>query len=255
MIPKSKAIETAGDPPAVGPCRRARRAGRSRSRGSRRAPTPTLLISRRTVRRVRDLQRRRTAVAARRTTAIHHSSDRGYLVTLMPATRSARAPTQRAPRSISSSPAAIAVEHREVLGAADVPERDERVSPEPARVVARDVEPRRRRRRARVRPASSQPTRSTWPASGLSAGAPLLDAAVPGAHVLADVAAVHLRAERRRGTASGIAAGACVQYERHFVASSVPGSSSAPVGHASMQRRHAPQSASSGGVGVELDGR
>ena len=48
--------------------------------------------------------------------------------------------------------------------------------------------------------------------------------------------------------ASGIAAGACVQYDRHFVASTTPGSSSAPVGHASMQSVHEPQSSSSGGV-------
>ncbi len=40
----------------------------------------------------------------------------------------------------------------------------------------------------------------------------------------------------------------CVQYERHFVASSVPGSSSAPVGQASMHSVQLPQSRSSRGV-------
>ena len=53
--------------------------------------------------------------------------------------------------------------------------------------------------------------------------------------------------------ASGIGAGACVQYERHFVASSVPGSSSAPVGQASMQRRHSPQSSVERRRRLELD--
>src|SRR5881392_3768599 len=42
--------------------------------------------------------------------------------------------------------------------------------------------------------------------------------------------------------------GACVQYDRHFVESSTPGSSSAPVGQASMQRVHVPHPASSRGV-------
>ena len=45
---------------------------------------------------------------------------------------------------------------------------------------------------------------------------------------------------------SGIEPGACVQYERQRVESSVPGSSSAPVGQASMQSVHEPQSSSSG---------
>ena len=44
----------------------------------------------------------------------------------------------------------------------------------------------------------------------------------------------------------GIAPGACVQYERQRVASSVPGSSRAPVGHASMQSVQDPQSSSRG---------
>ena len=48
---------------------------------------------------------------------------------------------------------------------------------------------------------------------------------------------------------SGIVCGDCVQYERHRVESSVPGSSSAPVGQASMQSVHDPQSRSRGGVG------
>ena len=45
---------------------------------------------------------------------------------------------------------------------------------------------------------------------------------------------------------SGIAPGAWLQYERQRVESSVPGSSSAPVGQASMQSRHEPQSSASG---------
>ena len=40
---------------------------------------------------------------------------------------------------------------------------------------------------------------------------------------------------------SGIGAAACVQYERHLVESRTPGSSSAPVGHASMHIVHEPQ--------------
>jgi hypothetical protein len=47
---------------------------------------------------------------------------------------------------------------------------------------------------------------------------------------------------------SGIGAGACDQYDKHLVESTTPGSSSAPVGHASMQSVHEPQSSSSGGV-------
>ena len=47
---------------------------------------------------------------------------------------------------------------------------------------------------------------------------------------------------------SGIGSADCVQYERQRVASSTPGSSSASVGHASMQSVQEPQSASSGGV-------
>jgi hypothetical protein len=47
---------------------------------------------------------------------------------------------------------------------------------------------------------------------------------------------------------SGIGFADCVQYERHFVASSVPGSSSALVGQASMQSVQEPQSVARGGV-------
>ena len=83
----------------------------------------------------------------------------------------------------------------------------------------------------------------------LDVGAPLLDAAVPRADVLADVAAVDLRAERRAVLAPGSARGACVQYERHCVASSDAGLVQRAVGQASMQSVHVPQSASSGGVG------
>ena len=46
-----------------------------------------------------------------------------------------------------------------------------------------------------------------------------------------------------------IGSAVCVQYERHFVASRTPGSSSAPVGQASMQRVHEPQPGSTGAVG------
>src|SRR5881392_3768601 len=47
--------------------------------------------------------------------------------------------------------------------------------------------------------------------------------------------------------------GACVQYDRHFVESSTPGSSSAPVGQASMQRVHVPHPASSRGVASTME--
>jgi len=47
---------------------------------------------------------------------------------------------------------------------------------------------------------------------------------------------------------SGIGLGDCVTYERHLFASSTPGSSSAPVGHASMQIVHSPQPARKAGV-------
>ena len=79
---------------------------------------------------------------------------------------------------------------------------------------------------------------------GLSRAA-LLDAAVPRADVLADVAAVDLGAELSRYS-SGIAPGACVQYERQRVESSVPGSSSAPGRAGVDAERHEPQSSSSG---------
>src|SRR6185437_10453866 len=45
---------------------------------------------------------------------------------------------------------------------------------------------------------------------------------------------------------SGIGAGACVQYERHLVASTTPGSSSAPFGHASMHSVHEPRAVPAG---------
>jgi hypothetical protein len=48
---------------------------------------------------------------------------------------------------------------------------------------------------------------------------------------------------------SGMDAGACVQYERQRVESRTPGSSSAPVGQASMQSVQEPQSRLSAGVG------
>jgi hypothetical protein len=48
---------------------------------------------------------------------------------------------------------------------------------------------------------------------------------------------------------SGNGADDCVQYERQRVASSTPGSSSASVGHASMQSVQEPHPASSGEVG------
>ena len=122
---------------------------------------------------------------------------------------SSRSSAQRAcSASSSSSPSACAVQHARASRAsrlARVAERDERVPAQPARVVARDVEPREQVVvESRRRPRARRPGRRAPPV-GLEAGAAALDAAVPGADVLADVAAVHLRAERGAVVDSGSA--------------------------------------------------
>src|SRR6266536_275244 len=90
-----------------------------------------------------------------------------------------------------------AVEQLELLGSPGVPERDDRVALQVAAVVARHVQPVvTSRQLVRV---GGQPVRERD--DGLSArllaGAPLLDAAIPRADVLADVAAVDAVLERR----------------------------------------------------------
>src|SRR5712691_3640973 len=76
---------------------------------------------------------------------------------------------------------------------AGVAERDERVAAQPARVVARNVEPVvpfTERCAVRFQPVDEADVRG-W--IGFEARPAALHAAVPGADILADVAAVHLR--------------------------------------------------------------
>ena len=131
-----------------------------------------------------------------------------------------------------------------------VPESNERIAAQIARIVPRDIQPlvalpqRRvvalepvRESHVRLRAGGRRVTRARASRCRDSTGRR------PG----------RCRSRRparraRRGSRSGIAAGACVQYERHFVESTKPGSSSAPVGQASMQSVHDPQSSASGGV-------
>ena len=161
-----------------------------------------------------------------------------------------RAPTPRARRAARRR-RREALEQRLVARVAGVAERDERVAAEPARVVARDEQAvvlgdQRARRRSRARPAGRRGRAS----ARRRAGAALLDASVPRADVLADVAAVDLRAELARDTPPG---------SRAAPASSTTGTGSRRASRPRRARRSgtrrcrggtSPQSVSSGGVGA-----
>ncbi len=81
--------------------------------------------------------------------------------------------------------------------AARVSERDDRVPPQPARIVPRDVQPRDQVGLDRSLGGKPGEQVDVGGLVGRQAGAAPLDAPVPRTDVLADVAAVHLRAERR----------------------------------------------------------
>src|SRR3954471_887173 len=109
-------------------------------------------------------------------------------------------PRQRPARELGDDRVGIverALEHGHVLAAAAVAQRYDGVPPEPARVVARHVQPvvlLHERAAVGLEPRDEVDRRV---GRRLLARAALLDAAVPRAHVLADVAAVDHVAERR----------------------------------------------------------
>ena len=185
--------------------------------------------------------------AIRRTSEIQRSRNLSCIVP--PA---ARAPSGRGRRAARRRRRHGPAERAARLGAAGagVPERDDRVPPQPARVVSRDVEPARRGRR---RGRGSSPSQASEVDVGGFVGG-LDRRAAPRRRGSTGRRPGRCRSRRPgpragRGRPPGSRARTCVQYERHRVASSTPGSSSAPVGHASMQRVHEPQPARIGGVG------
>ncbi len=163
------------------------------------------------------------------------------------AARASSGPARAASRPRRRANAARAARRR----AADVAERDERIAPKLAPVVSRDVQPVVACPSAASASSRNQSTRRDVRLCALArqpVGSALLDTAVPGTDVLADVAAVHLRAELARGTPRGSAPAPASSTRGTWSHRATPGSSSAPVGHASMQSVHEPQSSSSGGV-------
>ena len=179
-----------------------------------------------------------------------------------PAARADSRSSRRTGRDALERPRGRLAEHRVVvprhaLDGRERARRCRRSRPRRARCDAATADPfaerrggrarrRDRRRRARASP-GARPSAANRPSGAARRAAPLDRRGSTGRRPGRCRTRTPSR-RGRRGNRSGIGAGACVQYERQRVASSSPGSSSAPVGHASMQRRQEPQSSSTGCV-------
>ena len=187
-----------------------------------------------------------SAATGLRTSCASTASRLGAHRTLSPICAPAQA---AASASIGSSLAAHSSTSGSASPAAGVAERVEGVAPQPAGIVPRNVEP--VELRDELGPVARQPVEERDVRHRvLGSGRSRRRFSTPRfqGQTSWQMSQPYTDAPSSSRYASGTGAGACVQYERQRFASSTPGSSSAPVGQASMQSGQRPQSRSSGGV-------